>query len=778
MDTGLVQEFARRTLELIGDVLASEELVQHTVDLFANLFGRNELDLLDVVRSRYINLADPTGEFPADLVRIAGIFGLGPEPGMSTEVFRERLRLFVQAYLQGAGTPRSILTMAAAELGVLLGGPAHRYGTEWIQPVRRLGQPSDVIRLQENPIYRVEKQPVLAKTGIRWSIDNPGVAGSDLIYPRVVIEALVDDVRGPSIIFEDVGLAWLSPTVVLDRGDKLVLQANIAGRFTAWRHSNHRVENVTNDIQLIGQVPDERALDNGIHLIGGTITQAACAYVRSEHRPHAVRVCARSRGYWGNGLMLRREKSGRTQRLLVEFDDSYAATGLPGKVPAGQWVVDVDDDLLTTMLTIFERDEFLIEAQEATLFLPTGRSHWMYLDHMAVLSENGELENLARLLLDYTRYGQAAHHNTDVYDVFRFDRDETRFGDANYTVEEERVRITYSWLEPRATAIQLEVPLWIENEEDIATRNRTYQRLSDGVLRIKPAGVAVSLIRTLPDEQIGLSEVFPEHVTVDLSVKTAIAVPAAGTVEQLEGAEIDATMALDPSFAEAARVTVSEQPSADLSKEQGLGVSHAPRATIHQSTTSGVEFRGEPAATREDVTRVFAQEATNVVMTTGADISAYPVADAQNDSRILTEQEPSVAPGVEAELLLDGGVGADASTAQFVTTEEHISVTTTKWEVIEKVAASATPGAELQLSGSAEVHSRRPDVLPIAVDSATARVLRHSLESQIAQEVAVETRGASPQPVIVDEVSVDESELELQPTAIQVVATDDDEHGT
>ncbi|MEM9491723.1 MAG: hypothetical protein AAGC55_21430, partial [Myxococcota bacterium] len=241
-------EFAGRARELIGELLAADGLVGHVVATLAGVFEQIERDVFEVVRSRYINLADPETEFPFDLIRIASLFGLGAEPGMPTEVFRERLRLFVQAYLQGAGTPQSMLTMAAAEIGVLLSGPPHRRDTIWIQPVRRPGQPPDVIRLEENPIYRVERQPVLAKTGTRWTIDNPGSTGDALIYPQVTIEALTNDVHGPSILLEDIGLAWLSPTVVLNRGDQLVLRIGDSGMFQATVHSYDGVHNVTDEV--------------------------------------------------------------------------------------------------------------------------------------------------------------------------------------------------------------------------------------------------------------------------------------------------------------------------------------------------------------------------------------------------------------------------------------------------------------------------------------------------------------------------------------------------
>lgn len=732
MDTELAHEFARRALDLLGAILSAEDLIQHTVGTFADLFERTEGDVLDTMRSRYVNLADPQVANPADLVRIAGMFGLGPEPGMATEVFRERLRLFIQAYLQGAGTPRSILTMAAAELGVLLGGPVHRYGTDWIQPVRRQGTPTGVIRLQENPLYRVEKQPVLAKTGIRWSIDSPGAAGIDLVYPQVTIEALVDDVRGPSIIFEDIGLAWLSPSVVLNRGDRLLFDASTGGLFSAWKHSNHRVEEVTDRIQLLGQVPDENALDEGIRLVGGTKERPACAFVKSAAHAHVVRLCARSTGQWGNGLQLRRERVGRGYRLLVEFDASYAVNQITGDSPVSQWSIPVEKNALETMLDTFKHGEFLLEAQQATLFLPTGRSHWMYLDHLAVLTEDGDLKDLARLLLDYTRYGQSVHHNTDTYDVFRFDRDETLFDDASFTVEEERVKITYSWLEPKATAIQLEVPRWIESEANIAIRNRTYQRLSEGVLRIKPAGVAVSMIRSLPDELLPVDDVFPEDIFLDTTVHIGASVPMASDHGHVEHMSVSPVMGLGYTLGETA-LTVADEGQLVASPEQSITLTSTPGIAL-PLTDEGLSVTEEASLTPDVEESLEVSGFAHAVVTRTARIDAAVQRTLDlplHDEAISVKDEANPTPVAQDRLDVSESVDAAVSRTTRIGAAEQGTIGP---QVQSVLSARDTPGHvmdvqnELTLQSTSTVNIARVETL--STSEVTAPAIHKTLDDE------------------------------------------------
>ena len=526
MATETEQLFAERALDLLGAVLSGDPRVEHTARTFASVFARAEEDVLDVIRSRYLHLADAEEEFPVDLVRLASLVGLDLEPGMPTEVFRERLRLFVQAYLQGAGTPQSLLTMAAAELGVLPAGPAHRDGSVWIQSVRRLGQPPDVIRLEENPVYRVEKRPVRAKTGSRWTIDNPGGLSEVLVRPQVTIEALVDDVRGPSLVLEDIGMAWLFPDVHLDREEKLVLQVQESGRFSAHKHSDAGLEDVTRDVDLVGSIPDLDELDRGVRLTGGSEEREATAFVKDSATQRMVRFCARAPGIWGNGLTLRRMNSSAGIALVISFDPVLAAAGTHSTEDTERttWTIDIASDILGESIEHLKPGNFLLAAEDATLFLPLSRSRWMYLDHQAVLGERGDVRNLARMVLDYTRFGRAVHHNLDNFGVYRLDRSETRFGEAVYTIEEEQVEITVSWLQQRPTAIRLEVPAWIEEETDIEARSRLYQRLAAGMRRIKPAGVSASVLRRLPDDGIAVAEVFPDHLTI----RTSDCSPAVG----------------------------------------------------------------------------------------------------------------------------------------------------------------------------------------------------------------------------------------------------------
>ena len=443
------------------------------------------------------------------LLRIASLVGLRASSDIKTEQSREQVRLFVRAYLQGAGTPTALLTMAAAQLNLSLNRGVERQETVWLQPVHVRGQLPTYIRLEENPLYRVERQPVLAKTGTRWTVDNPGMLHDGLLRPEIAIEALVDEVRGPSLVLEDIGIAWLSPGIVLQRGDRLVLATAADRSFIATLHNQYGAHDVTEFIEVIGSMPDESQLALGVSLSGGDDTRPASALLRARDGVQVVRFCARTSGNWGNGLTLGVTGSRPHEKLRVSHDPVLAATGLPGTAGTRitEWELDMPGGLLPGSLETLTAGRFLMEAEDATLFLPVGRSRWIYFDHLAVQqSDVADLEFLARLILDYTRFGKSAYHDVDNFDVFRFDRDDALFGDANYTTEEEQVRITISWREPRPTSIRLEVPPSLVEDSNPQITSRRYELLAEGVKRIKPAGVSASIVRSLPDERLVLKE--------------------------------------------------------------------------------------------------------------------------------------------------------------------------------------------------------------------------------------------------------------------------------
>ncbi|WP_428265614.1 hypothetical protein [Haliangium sp.] len=726
-------EFARRARTLVGELIGADPLAARVIDSFAEVFEQVEQAVLEVVRSRYIDLADPDVVEPDDLVRLGAVVGLGAEPGMPTEVFRERLRLFVRAYLQGAGTPQSILTMAAAELGVLVAGDAHREGTVWLQPVRRVGDPADVIRLEENPVYRVERQPVLAKTGTRWSIDNPGISGDMLVRPQVSIEALVNDVRGPSIILEDVGLAWLSPTVVLHRGDRLTLRVREDGRFSATKHSHAGAVDVTDEIELIGRVPGVEELAAGIGLGEGDELSAATALVKDDDAPRVVRFCARSVGRWGNGLSVRSTRAGDTRRLEVGFDPVMAITGEPGdSLQSTAWSVDVgaDETLLEAALNRFEPGRFVLEAQDATLFLPLGRSRWLYFDHLAVLTEDGDLRNLARLLLDYTRFGEAVHHETDSFEVFRFDRDETRFEDALYTTEEERVQITFSWLEPRPTAIRIEVPPWIAQEEDPAVRARLYRRLADGIRRIKPAGVAASVMRDLPSETVHVSEVFPDHITVAGQDGIAIDEQPAADVQRQDGASAGDGLALETAavhVVEAREVMVpAVANSLHTAMVDAIELTSLTTVEVERAQAVGVSAASDVAPAAADGMVVAEQTLVRPGLNTIAEITARPDPGPLMSDALSVEEETRPA----AELAAATTVGDEPTLATERAVQASVTVEARR-HVDSAQREQVAAGAELRPEGTHTTAAAVTDERSMHATSAHTEAAQVRTEAQV-----------------------------------------------
>ncbi|ACY14099.1 hypothetical protein [Haliangium ochraceum] len=675
--------FLARARSVLSDTLLDDPLILHVLGTAADTFERVERDLYDVIRSRYLELADPDVTAPDDLIRVGGLVGLDARPNLPTEVFRERLRLFVRAYLQGAGTAQSLLTMAAAELDVIPNGEPTREGSVWIQPVRRIGRPPDIVRLEENPVFRVEKQPVLAKTGTRWSVDNPGVAVDGIVRPEVVIEALTDDVHGPSILLEDLGIGWLSPGVSLMRGEQLVLRTLPDGTFVAVKFAGAAIEDVTERIELVGKLPGEDTLQGGVRLRGGDDAHQAAALVRADKGVRVVRFCARTPGVWGNGLVVAQSAGATESRLQVSFDPVLAVTDMPSNAARTTWSIAAGPDALAGALAALDGDQFLMQAEDASLHLPLGRSHWMYLDHVEHPDAVGDVRHLARLLLDYTEFGRTAYHDVDTRALYRFDDLKASFGAASYATEEERVKITFSWREARPTTVRLEVPPWLDDDEHGESAEQRFERLANGIRRIKPAGVSTSVVRMLPTESVALAEVFPagmelaastvvgvdeqpivEHALDDTAAMADACAVLPGLSEQaLSVGEIvaSATHAIEAlavdAIAPGERVEAQLHMRSTLAPEDRAALDGARTSAVTAATTLAGDFGHTAAvATRDPAT-------ASPALAERAAVAAEPLAEAASEDSLAAHLEVAADAGFDQVVSADTTLASESADA-------------------------------------------------------------------------------------------------------------------
>jgi hypothetical protein len=711
--------FVRRAGAVLSDALLADPLVQHTIDAAASVFERIEHDVYDVIRSRYLDLADPGVPAPDDLVRLGGLVGLDARTHLPTEVFRERLRLFVRAYLQGAGTPQSLLTMAAAELDVIPNGTLQREGSVWIQPVRRIGRPPDVVRLEENPVFRVEKQPVLARTGTRWSVDNPGITVEEIVRPEVVIEALADAVHGPSILLEDLGIGWLSPTVSLARGDRLILRTRPDGAFVAAKLSGAAIEDVTDRIELVGRIPDQSALENGIRLRGGDEQHQAAALVRASRGVRVIRFCARTPGAWGNGLMVAESASAATgRRLDISFDPGFAATTRPASQDRTTWSIAAGPDVLTTALATLVRERFLVQAEDASLHLPLGRSRWMYLDHVESRGAAGDVRHLARLILDYTQFGRTAHHDTDTRELFRFDNVRASFGSASYTIEEERVKITFSWREARPTAVRLEVPAWIDEAEHGESAEERFERLANGIRRIKPAGVSTSVVRSLPAESLRIAEVFPAGM--DLTARSTF-----GVLDRPEGERaLRDSSAVTESLAALSALSDQVIGGSAIATGISLAVDAVPveavapgdQATVELAMTGTLVGMDTPALAGETTSAMDVGAALASTAGLHAPVAAVEraVAGPAFDERLATQASATADAAIDEKLAARPGMAVDAAAKVRLATRAS---------TMADAAAEARLATRASTMADAAVDEKLAAHSSMAADAAVAHVL-------------------------------------------------------
>jgi hypothetical protein len=459
------------------------------------------------------NVVDPV----ARLVLLTGRSG--------GDMFRQRLKLTVEAFLEGAGTAPAILKMIAATMGWgRLQGSFADWSAAWSpeDPVFEAlaeGAPAP-IRLRELPLRLATTSiPHRVNAGARWLETNssPVVA-----QPTIQFHALDQPVLIPTLVNLDSHVA-IATLAVLET-IKIVAGQPVAQDVTL--RIEGQPDNSLRGTLIERQLPSGAVTETDVSdrirvstsglrvdrpgasafLSGGTDGRVASLVISNGRR--AIRLTARGEGIWANGVRV-----GNAAGDLVElrYDPALAIGG----APSPQSNVFVETLALDDLASGHSR---LVEGQDFSFTIPAGQSHWLYFDHVgwavfdttqwdrAVFDEPPPTADdpgailsdyPAKGIYDYTLFSQTVFPQ-EFLRAFRFDEAGSTYDNAFFNDTPEQVEVLLGWLEGQRATIRLDVPL-----ASAADRQRL-AFLPDMVRRVKAAGIKVVLVpRFLEAQALG-----------------------------------------------------------------------------------------------------------------------------------------------------------------------------------------------------------------------------------------------------------------------------------
>lgn len=512
---------ARRITEQLPTVYFLDPLIGQVVGAVAGRLIEAQLDLHQVLHAHWVDLADgPTTGLTRglrDLPLIGALVPLTPlddeESAQSgAQLYRQRLKLTVEAFLQGAGTAPAILQMVAATMGwgSLLDAPAD-WSAGWTptDPVfTALAEAGPApIRLREQPL-RPARTPVpqRLKAGGRWLETGTSPL---VVQPSIVIRALDLPVLIPTIVSLDrqaaIAALVVLETVKLD-GDEVVNQdvtLRIEGRPDGTLDATLIERRLPQGGVTVTDVSDRiRLRTSGLRvdhpgasaLLQGGTDEAAASLVIADAR-RVLRLVARGQGRWGNGVEV---AYGGDGLVALTFDPALAVDQAPSTMVTRETLGF--DELLNGV-------SLLVQAEAVTFTVPAGESRWLYFDHVAwgmfdfaqwdriVFDTPPEDEPDPELRFrDYPSKGiydfgafDAAVYPQEFLRAFRFDEPGSVYDGAFYNETPEQVEIRLAWQEGQPATIQ--VSLSISSEQD----RRRLPVLPGMIRRIKAAGVKVLL---------------------------------------------------------------------------------------------------------------------------------------------------------------------------------------------------------------------------------------------------------------------------------------------
>jgi hypothetical protein len=466
------------------------------------------------------------------------------------EMFRQRLTLTTQVFLDGVGTAPAILKMTAAALGWgRLIGTIADWSAMWSadEPLFQAHAEgtSAPITLRELPLRAATSPaPHRVKSGARW-IETGG--SSFIVDPTIEIAALDLPVLVPTIVNLDTQVA-IATLVALDTFE--VEQGELIRKDVSMRVQGHANGALTatllerrlpqGDITETDVSDRIRVRSPGLRidragsaalLSGGADGRVASLVVSDGHR--AARLAARSDGIWGNAV---RVAHASVLTLELRFDPAVALGGL-----ATDATTYIETMTLDELLAGQSR---LVTGEDFTFRIPEGKSRWLFFDHagpamfdttqwdLTVFDDptqnGGDVDEAfgalpAKGVYDYTSFDGTSFPQ-EFLRAFRFDQETSRFDDALYNETPEQVEVQLGWNEGQRATIRLDVPVQTPAE------GARLAALPDMIRRVKPAGVKVILGQPLHDQQ-PLAELEPrvrplmsEQVTLGESVRLELSV--------------------------------------------------------------------------------------------------------------------------------------------------------------------------------------------------------------------------------------------------------------
>jgi hypothetical protein len=438
------------------------------------------------------------------------------------DMFRRRLTLTVEAFLDGAGTAPAILKVVAATMGWgRLQGSIADWAADWRPDNPVFGALADgapgPIRLGELPLRpAATPTPQRVKAGAQW-IETAD--SSFVVRPSVRITTLDQAVLIPTLVNLDtrVAIAAVLPleTLKLIGGDPVRQEVTL--------HIEGGADGALRGTLIERRLPSGGVIETDVSdqlrvrtsalridrpgavalLRGGSDSRAADLVVSDGRR--AVRLTARTDGIAGNAIQVAHAAGGL---LELRFEPALAT----GRETSADPVASTETLSLDAIMADQSR---LVVARDLTFTIPEGQSRWLYFDHVGWAQFDAGSWDLTvfddppagyddpdALFADYPAKGTYDFASFDqgvfpqeLVRAFRFDRPGSVFDEASYNETPEQVEILLGWDEGQRATVRLDVPV-----ESPADRQRL-AFLPDMIRRVKPAGIKVVLAQPLSDAQ-------------------------------------------------------------------------------------------------------------------------------------------------------------------------------------------------------------------------------------------------------------------------------------
>jgi hypothetical protein len=438
------------------------------------------------------------------------------------DMYRQRLTLTLEAFLEGAGTAPAILKMVAATMGwgrlqgTFTDWSAHWTPTNPIFEAQAEGAPG-LIRLRELPLRTVTTPlPHRVKAGARWTEVS---TSTFVVQPTVQFKVLDQPVLIPTLVNldEHVAIATLVTLETIKQvGDEVIAQEvtlHLEGQPDGTLRGTLVERELLTGVITVTDVTDHiRIRTSGLRvdrvgeaafLRGGTDDQAATLAISDGRR--AIHLTARSAGVWGNAVRVAYVDG-------VSVDVTYDPALAVGNIPSPPEQTHRER---LTLDQVLAGQSALVTAGDFTFTIPEGESHWLYFDHMAwgifdvtqwdyTVFDDPPLAEVdldvlfqaypAKGVYDYTDFN-ATVFPQEFLRAFRFNQPDSLYNAAFFNDAPEQVEILLGWQEGQRATIRIDVPL--ESTRD----NQRLAFLPDMIRNVKAAGVKVILVPRFREQQ-------------------------------------------------------------------------------------------------------------------------------------------------------------------------------------------------------------------------------------------------------------------------------------